>query len=65
MFQRLSSEFLPSSSISTGWTGSIDHMGVGYIISELNGSPWENSSFGNFSDVDSFNDVWHGEKNID
>lgn len=59
MFDRLvKSE--PANTIASNWTGSIDHLGTGYLLSELNGSPWQNSSYGNFVNTDDFFDVWNG-----
>ncbi len=65
MFRRLYNGTMPTNSIATGWTGSIDDKGRAYIISELNGSTWLNSELGNF-EVNGFSDVWqsHTRKSI-
>ncbi len=61
MFRRLYNNMMPSNSIATGWTGSIDEKGRAYIISELNGSTWINSELGNFG-INDFSDVWQSDK---
>jgi hypothetical protein len=61
MFNRLAEECSPSSSLATPWAGSISHTGDGYIISELNGSPWSNSCYGNFP-AHGFDSVWNSEE---
>lgn len=61
MFMRLYKSGIPRNSLATGWAGSIDEKGRGYILSELNGSPWPNSQIGDFS-RDTFANVWYGNK---
>ena len=57
MFRRLYNGAMPTNSIATGWTGSIDEKGSAYVISELNGSTWSDSELGNF-EANGFSDVW-------
>jgi len=61
MFMRAAQHKLPLPAVSNMWTGQIDQLGNGYILSELNGSPWKNACYGQF-DGRNFLDLWLGER---
>jgi len=61
MFHRLAAATPPSLSLATPWSGAINHLGEGFIISELNGTPWPNAKYGSFAEED-FERVWFGRK---
>jgi pyruvate-formate lyase-activating enzyme len=60
MFERASGDCVQASSPGAQWTSQMDHRGVGYVSSELNGSPWPRTAYGRFRGTN-FNSVWFGE----
>lgn len=63
MFLNLADLCQPGPCLATPWASAIDHRGVGYILSELNGSPWPNSSYGDYSSG-GFSQVWNSESRL-
>jgi len=64
MFNRLVTIDSSIPAFGNGWTGQIDHRGNGYILSELNGSPWKNSCYGRFNGSN-FSEIWNSNKRRD
>lgn len=63
MFNRLASPSSPKLSLATPWAGSMNHLGEGFILSELNGSPWKNTKYGSFAKK-SFTETWFSKERI-
>jgi hypothetical protein len=64
MFSRTSKELTRTlSSVATPWATATDHLLNGYIMTELNGSPWNGVKYGSFKNIE-FSTLWMSDKRI-
>jgi hypothetical protein len=63
MFLRAASGAIQPMSQATPWTSQMDHRGVGFITSELNGTPWPGFDFGAF-DGGNFVQTWFSDRRL-
>lgn len=61
LFQAAASSPVLNKAIATGWTGQMDHNGVAYITSELNGSPWKDAAICRLGGESGFSEEWSSE----
>ncbi|NDK36904.1 radical SAM protein [Rhodovulum sulfidophilum] len=47
------------------WVSQIDHLGRGFLLSELNGSPWPGATYGSFADGTRFEDTWYSSRRLE
>jgi len=64
LFSNISERKIFNKALGLSWVSQVDHRGVGYLLNELNGSPWPLASYGNFLDKESFESTWYSESRL-
>ncbi|ACA99140.1 MULTISPECIES: radical SAM protein [Cyanophyceae] len=64
LFHNISERKIFNRALGLSWASQVDHRGVGYLLNELNGSPWSLASYGNFLSKKSFESTWYSESRL-
>lgn len=64
-FQNISDRRVFTNGRALSWVSQIDHLGRGFLLSELNGSPWPDATYGTYSGKTNFEDTWYSSRRLE